>query len=220
MCASSGADALDLLYNTIPPLLSQRNFGEIDLFLATLEMSQVDTSTIYSLVHLLSKYRQQLANWDKLYLQSREEFARRGKPADEITDLFDRYREIEAKELFNPDAPPYKSPEQKLEDKLTSKIVWAQEIGDRDLEDLLTYYQASRQQYKEREEKFRHLRQLLGNEELRQRCIKSLREMANTLEEGTGNWPGIYYCDLPENPLLKKTYIDSIEVCISYPWPG
>jgi hypothetical protein len=47
-----------------------------------------------------------------------------------------------------------------------------------------------------------------------------LKDMANLLEKSTSCWPGIYYCNLPDDPLLKETFIDGIEVVISYPWPG
>jgi hypothetical protein len=56
-------------------------------------------------------------------------------------------------------------------------------------------------------------------EAMRKKTIASLRAMADLLETTSGVWPGIYHCELPEEPLLKNT-IDTIKVTLSYPWGG
>lgn len=220
VCSVSRADGLDLLFDTVPGLLKPDAFQEVDKLLVTIDLSQVNTSTMYALVNMTSDFRFQLPNWERYYQRCREEYARRGETEKHISDLYDRYKEPDLKRLYNPNASPYKSSEEKHDDVINSKIALAKQLGDKELEDCLTYYQSMRQSARDRDRKFRQLR-LLGNEQLmRDNCIKGLRAMADKLEESSSGWPGIYYCNLPEDPLLKKTFIDGIEVVISYPWPG
>jgi hypothetical protein len=185
-----------------------------------IDLNRIDTSTMYCLVHLVSSHIHQLPFYRPLYKKIREEFARRGRSSDEIGELFDKFENGWEDRLYDPNAPPYKSPDQKSAEKLQAKIRWAREIGDKDLEDFLTFYQASKVHRDERDDQFYQLRNSLGEEVLRKKTIQALRDMADLLENNSGSWPGIYYCKLPENPLLKKTFIDGIEVIISYPWPG
>jgi len=67
----------------------------------------------------------------------------------------------------------------------------------------------------------------LENPNLPEHTRSLLEHMVTTMEENlnytytsTSCWPGIYYCELPEEPLLKKGFIDGIDVVVSYPWPG
>ena len=219
-CASQKDNGVDLLFDVVPGVLGQRKFDEVNALLTKIDLSQLNTSVMYAVINVTSDYRFHLPYWNNLYQNIREEFARRGESEKSIRKLFDQYKEPDPKRLFNPNALPSKSPEETMDDKIKAKLELARQLDDKDLEDILNYYQAERLRYKERDDKFRKLRLLLGDEEMRQRCIKALREMADTLDETTTSWPGIYYCDLPKDPLFKKTFIDSIEVCISYPWPG
>lgn len=219
-CASSGADGIDQLFEVVPTLLGDRRFDLVDTVLATIDLSRVHTSTMYALINITSSYIHQLPHYRDIYKKIREEFARRGESSKHIKDLFDKYENGWEDRLYDPKAPPYKSPEEKSDESLKAKIAWAKEIGDRELENFLTYYQAYRLQYEDRDRKFRQLRATMGDVEMRKRTIQALRDMADTLDKSTDCWPGIYYCDLPEDPLLKKTFIDGIEVVISYPWPG
>jgi hypothetical protein len=214
------ADAVDQLFDVIPLLAKQHKFDVLNQILVEMDLSRVDTSTMYSLIHLISPYINQLPHYKKIYQEIREEFARRGETSEHINKLFDKYENGWEDRLFDPNAPPYKSPEQKREELLDSKIAWANQIGDKDLVDMLTYYKASLLSHKEKHSKFHQMRNDMGEDEMRKRCIKSLKDMANLLEKSTSCWPGIYYCNLPDDPLLKETFIDGIEVVISYPWPG
>jgi hypothetical protein len=220
VCSSQKDSGVDLLFDIVPGLLGQRKFDEVNLLLTKIDLSRLNTSVMYAVINATSDYRFQLPYWNNLYQSIREEFARRGETKKRIESLFDRYKEPDLKRLFNPNTPSHKSPEETMDDKIKTKLELARQLNDQDLEDMLNYYQAERLRYKERDDKFRKLRLLLGDEEIRKRCIKALREMADTLDETTAGWPGIYYCDLPEDPLFKKSFIASIEVCISYPWPG
>lgn len=66
---------------------------------------------------------------------------------------------------------------------------------------------------------FRKEERDIGEEAMRKKTIASLRAVADLLESTSGCWPGIYSCELPEEPLLKDT-IDTIRVTLSYPWGG
>jgi hypothetical protein len=220
-CASSRADGVDQLFDVIPALLGERKFAVVDSILRDMDLSRVHTSTMYSTVHLVCNYVDQLSEYKTFYQKSREEYARRGEPSERISKLFDKYENGgDPKWKYDPNAPPYKSPDQKSDEKLDAAIARAHELGDKDTEDYLTYYKAEMLRYKDRDRKFREMQYTMGEEEMRKRTIKALRDMADLLDKSTGCWPGIYYCDLPEDPLLKKTFIDGIEVTISYPWPG
>lgn len=216
---SQGKEGMHELFDVIPALAGQRKFQTINQLMVDIDLTRIDTGTMYGLIHLTSDYINQLSHYRETYQKIREEFARRGETSAKISRLFDRYKDGSDR-LFDPNAPPYKSPDEKFEDKLAAKITWAKEIGDKDLEDMLTFYQAERLHREERDRKFRQARIAMGDEEMRKRTIESLREVADLLEKSAGCWPGIYYCKLPEDPLLKRTFIDGIEVIISYPWPG
>jgi hypothetical protein len=215
-------NGIDYLFRVVPHLKSERRFAELNDLLISLDLTRLDTSLIYAMVNITSDYREQLPYWTGFYQACREEFARRGEPQNRIGDLFDRYKEQDPKRKFDPDAKvtPYKSIELVTDERIKARIDLANSQGDKELADLLTYYQAERLNREERQRKFQQLRATAGDEELRKRCVKSLREIADTLDKTESCWPGIYYCDLPDDPLLKKTFIDGIEVIISYPWPG
>ena len=219
-CVSSRADGVDALFDVIPTLLGEKKFEVVNGILKDIDLSRVQGGTMYSLLHLVSNYREVLPEYKPYYQRVREDYARRGESSERIADLFDRYQNDDPKYKYDPNAPPNKGWREQQDDKLQAIINRARDIGDKDIVDYLTYYQADMETHKQRDRKFRELSHLLGEEELRKRCIKSLRETADLLEKSSGCWPGIYYCNLPEDPLLKKTFIDGIEVVISYPWPG
>ena len=219
-CASSGADGIDEIFGVVGPLLGERKFEVVNGILKDMDLSRLHTSTMYSIIHMVSPYIHQLPNYRSAYQRCREEFARRGETSEHIEDLFDKYKDGWEDRLFDPNAPPYRDNDERADDKFNAAMAKAKHLGDKDVIDYLTYYQAYVTNGRDRDRKFRELRQVLGEEEMRKRCIQSLREVADKLESTTSGWPGIYYCDLPEDPLLKKTFIDGIEVVISYPWPG
>jgi len=209
------------LFDVFPALLSQKKFDVVNGLMKDLDLSRIDTSVMYAAINCTCSYIDQLPEYLPLYQRIREEFARRGEPSSRISSLFDRYKDGgDPARKYDPNAPPYVDQDIKSAQRLDDKIAWAESIGDKDLVNYLTFYKAGRLRHDERENKFRNLQKLLGDEEIRRRSIKSLREMADLLEKNSGSWPGIYYCDLPEDPLLKKTFIDGLEVIISYPWPG
>lgn len=221
-CVAPNDDSMGLIFDVIPKLCSERKFDVINQLLVDIDISRLDTSAMYGIIHGISRYVNQLQQYKIFYQNVREEFARRGEPSARIKDLFDRYENGWEKDLFDPNKPPYeyKSFEEKSEEKLAAKLAWAEEIGDKELVDMLTYYRASKLKHQERDLKFQKMRRDMGDEELRKRTIESLREIADTLDKSAGSWPGIYYCDLPEDPLMKDTFMDGITVIISYPWPG
>lgn len=220
-CASSRADGVDQLFDVIPALLGERKFAVVDSILRDMDLSRVHTSTMYSSVHLVCNYIDQLSEYKTFYQKCREEYARRGEPSERICKLFDKYKDGgDPKWKYDPSAPPGKGWEEQRDDKLSAALARAEKLGDKEILDYLTYYQAEMTRYRDRDRKYREMAHTMGEDELRKRTIKALRDMADLLDKSTGCWPGIYYCDLPDDPLLKKTFIDSIEVTISYPWPG
>jgi hypothetical protein len=219
-CVAPNDDSMGLIFDVLPKLGGQRKFDVMNQLLVDIDISRLDTSAMYGIVHCISHYINQLPQYRTFYQNVREEFARRGEPSARIKDLFDRYENGWRGDLYDPNKPPYKSPDEKFEETLEAKIAWAQEIGDKDLVDMLTYYRSYRLGSQERDRKFQKMRMDMGDEELRKRTVESLREVADKLDKSAGSWPGIYYCDLPEDPLMKNTFIDGITVVISYPWPG
>lgn len=221
-CAAGRTQSgVDQLFQVLPALLGERLFKSVNDILIQADLQRLDTSSMYAMVHLICNYIHQLPDYRNFYQRVREEYARRGEPSNRIASLFDKY-ENGGNRLFDPNAPPhdYRSHEEKFDEKLSAKIVWAKSLGDKDLEDMLTFYQAERTQREEKERTFKNLERVMGEKEMRKKTIQALREMADLLDENIGCWPGIYYCSLPEDPSLKRTFIDRIEVVISYPWPG
>lgn len=211
------SDGMHELFDVIPQLASEKKFSIINQIMIDLDLTRVNTTIMYGMIHLVSTYAKELPNYQSFYQSIREEFARRGEPATRIKDLFDRYEDGDPNPV-RADYKPYKSTEQQLDEKLDAKIQWANEIGDQDLIDLLTYYKAHRVGYAEREREYIELRRSLGDDVLKEKTVKALRDMADKLDS-TGCWPGIYYCQLPaEGP--EKHRMDSIKVIYSYPWPG
>jgi hypothetical protein len=219
-CSSSRADGIDEIYGVVGTLLVQRKFEVVNSILRDMDLAKVHISTMYALIHMTSPYIYQLPNYRTTYQKCREEFARRGETSEEIDDHFNKYKDGWQDRLFDPNAPPNKNYHESQDAKFNAVMDKAQKLGDKDIIDYLTYYQAYSLQFRDRDRKFRNLRSIIGEEEMRTRCVQSLREMADKLESTTSCWPGIYYCDLPEDPLLKGTFIGGIEVVISYPWPG
>lgn len=219
-CVAPNEDSMFVVGDVFPKLCGQRKFDVVNQLLIDIDLSRLDTSAMYGIVHMISSYINQIPQYKTFYQSVREEFARRGEPSARIKNLFDRYENGWEKDLFDPNKPPYKSPEQKAEESLDAKIAWAKELGDQDLVDMLTYYRSYKLGAEDRDRKFREMRFSMGDEELRKRTIESLREVANVLEKSAGSWPGIYYCSLPKDPLMDDTFIDGISVVISYPWPG
>ena len=211
--------AMDELWNFIAIYQTERKFEVIDQLMVELDLSKIDTSLMYCTVMLCSNYNVQLTQYSDFYNRVREEYARRGETEKRIKDLFDRFRNG-GDRPFNPQALPHRSHEEIDQELLDDKIALAHKMGDKDLVRFLEYYKSHRERDKSRDLEFSQLRQAKGDEEIRKDVIASLRQMADLLESSAGSWPGIYYCKLPEKPLLKKTFIDGIDVTISYPWPG
>lgn len=72
-------------------------------------------------------------------------------------------------------------------------------------------------------ETFREEYHKIGEEAMRKKTIAALRAVADLLESTSGCDPGIYSCELPEEPIAKslpKNIVDEIKVTLSYPWGG
>lgn len=174
---------------------------------------------MYIAVSLASNYNKQISTYSDFYSRVREEYARRGEQEDRIKNLFDKLRDG-GNNPYDPNAPPYKSPEKIDQEKLSQKIDEVQLSGDPDLIKYMIYYRAHLEHEADARRKYSELRKSLGDEEVRKRAIEYLRKMADLLEKSAGSWPSIYYLELPEEPFLEKTFIDGIKVVVSYPWPS
>ncbi len=217
---SSKQDAVHDLFDVIPDLANEKRFNDINQILVDVDLSKLDTGTMYSMVFLTSSYIRQLPYYTKFFQKVREEYARRGEPESRINELLDQWEDGGGPDrLYDPNRKPYESYTKKFEETLDKKIAWAQEIGDKELEDILTSHKAARISSHEREEKFRQLRIMLGDNVLRDKAVQALRDMANLLDRGSSSWPGIYWCSLPEKDFDKKL-MSSITVIVSYPWGG
>ncbi len=221
-CATSKGDPSYEIMKVLPKLFSEKKFEIVDNIFNQIDLSRLNTSAMYSFINLSARYIHQLQEYRSLYQKVREEFARRNETSERISNLFDKFQNGFGinNEVYDPNETPYILPDVKDAQRLDAKINWAKEIGDKDLVTYLELYKSYSMRPEEKDAKFRKLSHDIGEDELRRRCIKSLRDMADLLETTTSYWPGIYYCDLPEDPLLKGTFIDGIEVTISYPWPG
>lgn len=218
-CSSSRASAIDEVLDVIAALSKAKKFEAINSIFLEADLSRLDGGTMYSLVNFTSNYIKVLPDYKKFYHKCREECARRGYSEKRIKDLYDRL-ENGGLHPYDPDAPEYIDHETRDLRDLDKRITEADAAGDKQLAIWLSAYKSYSIGSKERESTFHQMQRAMGDEELRKRTIKALREMATKLEETSGCWPGIYYAKLPEDPLLKGTFIDGIEVVISYPWPG
>jgi len=216
--AHSRADAVDEVLDVICALAKRKDFASMNT-LFNIDLKRIDGGTMYSLVHFTSNYILMLPDYKKFYYRVREEAARRGYSEEKIKDLYDKLAEG-GHHLYDPETPEYIYPDRKNLLDLNQRIEEAEQSGDKQLAIWLSAYKSYSTSSKEREDEFHQMRNIMGEEELRKRTIKSLREMADKLEETASCWPGIYYAKLPDDPLLKGTFIDGIEVIISYPWPG
>ncbi len=218
-CASDRESyAIDATFDVFPKLFREHKFEVVDSILKNIDLSKLASGVMYTLVWATANYINALSEYQNFYLRVREEYARRGESSEKISKLFDSYKNG-GKNLYDPNKPKYISPDTRDELLLDEKIAWAAE-HDSDIEFYLKCYKSGQLSGEDRNKKFRQLRLTIGDEELRKRTVASLREMADLLEENANGWPGIYYCSLPKSNSLMKHTISSIEVIISYPWPG
>lgn len=90
---------------------------------------------------------------------------------------------------------------------------------DEELLKLLNAYKSIVICSEKRNKKFSHLRNFLGDDDLKLYVIKSLRSMADELEKK--DMLDIVFAELPNRePPAKGCTMDYIEVMISYPWGG
>lgn len=218
-CAVSKSSAVDEVLSVIAALAKDKKFDAMNSIFLEADLSRLDGGTMYSLVNFTSKYINVLPDYKTFYHRCREECARRGYSEERIKGLYDRLADG-GKPLYDPNEPPYVPSDIKKLESLDKRIADAEAAGDKELAIWLSSYKAYSTGHTEREDQFHKLSHTLGEDELRKRTIKALREMADLLEETAGCWPGIYYAKLPDDPLMKGTFIDGIEVIISYPWPG
>jgi hypothetical protein len=218
-CASSRTSAVDEVLDVIAGLASEKKFEAMNSIFLEVDLSRIDGGTMYSLVNFTSRYINVLPDYRNFYQRCREECARRGYSEERIKGLYDKLAEG-GKPLYDPNEPPYVHPDIKRAEDLDKRIAEADAAGDKQLAIWLSAYKAYSTGDTDRENEFHKLRYTLGEEELRKRTIKALRDVADLLDESAGCWPGIYYAKLPDEPLMKGTIIDGIEVIISYPWPG
>lgn len=219
IASDNGPDAMEILFITFPHLLKHKKYAEVDGILKEVDVTRLPTGTLYGIVHLTSNYINQLSEYRTFHQRVQDEYLRRGEQPKRVYDLLHKYKDG-GNHLHDDNAPPYKSPEEKSRERLDARIQQAQEQSDKELYDFLRFYKEELKRYEDRREKFNYLRKTLGEEGLRTATIRSLREVASLLETTSGCMPGIYYVELPDNPLLKQSFIDGIEVVVSYPWPG
>lgn len=219
-CAYSNQRGVDAVWQVIANLTSEKKYDALNGLLRDLDFKRVDLSTLFCMITLIVNHKDKLSEYKSFYTKCREEYARRGEDSTRIGRLFDKY-DPEVWVVENRDGRQTLDEREESDwQKLDEKIAWAKKTGDKDLIHYLEVYKLYKIGAKEREDEYRQLRLNVGEEEIRKRAIKSLREMADTLEKSEGCWPGIYYAKLPGDPLFDKTFIDGIEVIISYPWPG
>lgn len=214
-CTLVDSDGSPELFEVLPVLFKQKKLDAVNTMMMDLDLTKVHTSTMYTFVFLVSYHTHELSYYKKFLSKIREEWARRGDTQAHIDSLLDKWE----------DGHPYKNttyaePKLTLDQRLALKIAEADKNGDSETVTLLTYYQSSLIRRDEKERKFRSLQRTIGDDKLREKTIQALKDMAKVLEEGTGSWPGIYYCEIPDDPIRKETFMASLEVTISYPWPG
>jgi hypothetical protein len=212
-CLNLKEGGADQAYFFISKLLEQKNFSAINSLFSDLDLSLVDTGTMYMMINLTAPYRSKISTYQNFYLKIREEYARRGRSSQDISKLLDHFQEVkESSET------PYVSKEESGFNQLNFLIEKAELSNDKELVFWLQLCKSQKLAHANKEDKFRNLVQTLGHDELRKRTIDSLRHMANLLEKTTGCWPGIYYAELPKD--LNSDMLAKLEVILSYPWPG
>ncbi len=218
-CASSRACAIDEVLDTIGFLSGKKDFEKMNSIFLEVDLSKLDGGTMYSLCNFTSNYINVLPDYKTFVRRCREECARRGYTEKRIDNLYGKL-ENGGLHIYNPDDPPYVDPDTRDLAALDARIAEADAAGDKRLAIWLSAFKSYSTGHKERESKFHKLRHQLGDEELRKRTIKALRDMAELLESTSGCWPGIFYADLPDIHDLKSKTIDGLEVIVSYPWGG
>lgn len=231
MCQVSRADAIDELYCTIPEFLGARQFDRVNEILQQVDVQRLHNSIIYCMVNLTSRYVDVLPYYKTFWQKVYDEFHRRRNDPEAEKDQVRTPEQIERllgdfrdgpRNLpkYNPevdDAPRPKSHEERWTDKIDAKMAWAQEIGDKDLADMLKYYKLERERNQKPRNEFHRMRCRLGDREVDRRTAEALRAMADKIEQQGPHF--IIGCDLPELPIFSgkdhvERYVSHIEVTI------
>ncbi len=123
------------------------------------------------------------------------------------------------KPYYNPKAAPYKSPNERDEEKIQSKIDWAF-ANDKDLYYILAGFKSNRDFYNERRKKYELMSALFEDKQIREKSVEALRAMADRIESGNML---LTYVDLPQLPIFsgESDFHSSITVdIISGPMGG
>jgi hypothetical protein len=215
MCKVSRADAIDELYCTLPEFLGSRQFDRVDEILRQVDVKRLHNSILYCMINMTSRYVDVLPYYKTFWQNVYDEFYRRRndpeaeadqvRTPEQIERLLGDYRDgPRAFRKYDPavdDAPRPKSHEQQWTDKINAKMAWAEEIGDKDLYNMLKFYQSERERNQKPCNEFHRMRVRLGDRELNRKAAEALRAMADKVEQ-----PGMHFivgCDLPQLPIFS-----------------
>lgn len=212
----SRSDAIDEVYHVIPDLVIARKFDQVNSILENMDVTKVNTSIMYSMLHLVSRYVNQLPYYNKFWQKVWDHFmflVENPKPDAKPADIYtvERVEKLVGKykngpsfgPIYNPeeDDKPRKSHTEIFDEKLIAKIAWAKEIGDKDLEDMLTYYKLTRDRKDTEDREYRRLSSRLGDKELTRQACEALRAMADYLEKSGPHF--MIHCQLPNMPIFS-----------------
>lgn len=211
------SDQQDIKICSIMEFLSEKNFKQIDDILIEINLNRLSTSIMYGIINTVSRYINHLQNYKWFWNQVKNEFVKRKNP--DIDELLSPFENGWKDHNYDPSKEDVvkKSLEEIYQEKLNNKIVWAQEIGDEELKNMLSLYQNRLIRDNEKRENYNNINMRYGEKELNKKVAEALRAMANKLEE-----PGMHFmvhCSLPNLPIFSgKDYVEkyssSIEVAL------
>lgn len=209
---SRGA-AVDELYDIIPLWKDSHEFDKMNSFLEQIDLSKFNRSLMYSTVHLVCNYINYLPYYPTFWQKVYDEFIKRSTAPDaskedartpeQIDDLLNRWKDgpgMHEKYDHTKPRPENKSPEQEHTKKILEKIEWAKAHGDKDLENMLTWYNEMRMKGQEEDRVFRNLQSRYGDKEVNKMAATALRAMADRLENPGAGF--MTHCVIPTVPIF------------------
>lgn len=193
---TNGEDACEYMYGDFP--IISKHLTVVNQILAEIDLSKVDHQFLYILLLFTSNYINELSNYRSFYYRVVGEAIRLGFSEKRINNLYGKYK-LGMKPYYNPNAIPYKSPDERAEEKLQSKIDWAL-TNDKDLYYILIDFKNNKDYYNGSKRKYELMHSLFEEAQIKEKTVEALRAMADRIESGHML---LVHADLPQLPIFS-----------------
>jgi hypothetical protein len=205
---TNGEDACEYMYQDFPDV--SKHFDTVNQILAEIDLNRVDPQFLYMFLLITSHYINELSNYRSFYYKVIGAAIHQGYSEKRINNLYGKYK-LGMKPYYNPNAIPYKSPDEREEEKLQSKIDWAF-TNDKELYYILTDFKNNKDYYNESKRKYQLMSSLFEEDQIKEKTVEALRAMADRIES---DHMLLVHADLPKLPIFSDdNFYSSIEVQI------